>query len=111
MTKHFASRLDRVARLLLAAAVVAPVLLGLAQVIPLRSEVERAVSVPWFGGPRTGVPIEDRHNAPWGSSLVLRNTGNAESENLRIVLDSSDPTAPIRPSHVEVRREGRAAAS
>jgi len=109
MTKHFASCLDRAARLLLAAAVVAPVLFGLAQVIPPRSEVEWAVSVPWFGGPRTGVPLEHHFDAPWGSSLVIRNTGNAESETLRIVLDSSDPTAPVRPSHVEVRREGRGA--
>jgi hypothetical protein len=107
MTDRFASLLNHLARVFLAGAVLAPVLFGLAQVIPPRPEVEWAVSVPWFGGPRTGVPSEDRHDAPWGSSLALRNTGNSESEPLRIVLDSSDPAAPVRPSHVEVRREGR----
>lgn len=58
-------------------------------------------------GPRTGVLLEDHFDAPWGSSLVLRNAGSAERETLRIVLDSSDPAALLRPSHVEVRHEGR----
>ena len=107
MIDRFASLLDRLARALLIGTVAAPVLFGLAQVIPSRPEVEWAISVPWFGGPHVGVPLEDRFDAPWGSALVLRNTGNAESENLRIVMDSSDPAAPVRPSHVEVSREGR----
>jgi hypothetical protein len=106
MTNRF-PLLDRLAKVLLAAAVVAPVLFGLAQVIPPRPEVEWAISVPWFGGPMTGVPTEDQFDPPWGSKLILRNTGNVESETLRIVMESQYPAAPARPSHVEVDRDGR----
>ncbi len=106
MTVRLASLLDRMAQVLLVGAIVAPLLFALAQVIPSRPNVRWAVSVPWFGGPQTGVPSEDQFDPPWGSSLVLFNDGTAESEDVRIVLGNSPPAGPARPSHVEVR--GRA---
>ena len=102
MTNRFALLLDRLARVLLAGAVVAPVLFGLAQVIPSRPDVQWAISVSRFGGPETGVPYSERADAPWGFSLVLLNSGNATGEDVRIVLGSPVPEAPERPSHVEV---------
>jgi len=73
-----------------------------AQIIPPRPNVQWAVSVPWFGGPRMGVALELQFEPPWGSSIVLVNTGNEESEDVRIVLGASLPAAPARPSNVDV---------
>ena len=87
MPDRRSSFLGPLARLLLAGTIVAPLLLGLVQIIPSRPDVQWAVSVPWFGGPQMGVPMEHHFDPPWGFSMVLVNQGPVDSEDVRIVLD------------------------
>ncbi|WP_037281506.1 hypothetical protein [Rubellimicrobium mesophilum] len=94
MTTRLAPFLDRVAVLLLIGVVAAPLLLAAVQSLPPRPNVQWTVSVPWFGGPRMGVPLEDHFDPPWGSTIVLTNTGNEESEDVRLVLG---PQATLGP--------------
>jgi hypothetical protein len=103
MTSRLAPLLDRLARLLLIGVAAAPLLLAAAQSLPPRPHVQWAVSVPWFGGPRMGVAMENRSDAPWGSSIVLANTGNEDSEDVRIVFGTPGDSWPARPSNVDVR--------
>lgn len=102
MTRRFAFLLDRLAVILLIGVVAAPLLLAAVQSLPPRPHLQWAVSVPWFGGPRYGVPLEDHFDPPWGSSIVLANTGNEESEDVRIVMGEPGDTWPARPSNVDV---------
>ena len=102
MTNRLTPLLDRLARILLIGVVAAPLLLVAAQTIPARPDVRWAVSVPWFGGPRAEIALEERVDPPWGSSIVVVNRGTVRSEDVRIVLSASLPAAPAQPSHVEV---------
>ena len=95
MTNRLARLLDPLARLLLIGTFAAPLILVVAQAIPSRPDVRWAVSVPWFGGPRMGVPIEDHFDPPWGFSMVVVNQGPVDSEDVRIVLD-------LMPSNLDV---------
>lgn len=102
MTNHLSRLLDRLSALLLIGVVAAPLLLTAVQSLPPRPDVQWTVSVPWFGGPRMGVPLEDHFDPPWGSTLVLTNTGNEESEDVRLVLGAPGDAWPARPSNVDV---------
>ena len=106
MTDRLAPLLDRVAVLLLIGVVVAPLLLAAVQSLPPRAHVQWTVSVPWFRGPQMGVASELRFDPPWGSAIVLVNTGNEDSEDVRVVLGEPGDPWPTRPSHVDVRGRG-----
>jgi hypothetical protein len=53
-----------------------------------------------------GVASELRFDPPWGSAIVLVNTGNEDSEDVRVVLGEPGDPWPTRPSHVDVRGRG-----
>jgi len=48
---------------------------------------------------------EDQFDSSGDSTLVLRNLGNAESQNPRIIVEGPDYAASMRPTHLEVSRQ------